>query len=149
MGDLNSGNGPPAIMQSKCLVCDKPVNPFFQPVQDNHRPDSPIHTSTYYDKRDDLQLHPPVSSTLPPQHGTGTHKLFSNRPSTSGPIGRTTIGSKLSKTIASSNDTNILKNSMEYLPPVMTTAAVGNNTATVSRFESFPLTLSDRFLLLG
>jgi hypothetical protein len=138
----SSSNGPPAIMQSKCLVCDKPVNPFFQQVNDS-RPDSPIHTSTYYDKRDDLQLHTP-SSTLPPQHhGARTSKLFSNRPATSGPIGRSTIGgggggggtSKLLKSATVNLETNILKHSMEYLPPVtMTTAAaaIGNNATTAS-----------------
>jgi hypothetical protein len=166
--DLSSQQGPPAIIHSKCLVCDKPVNPLAYQVpretsstppppqqQQYASPDSPPRnfSSAYYDKREDTQLYPSTTRPSSPAQQTKKQLFFVNRPSTSGPsIGRSQQGGKISKTQlqlhlqhqqSSNNEANILRNSMEYLPPVnttttTTTGGAGNNgSAVVSDLPSF------------
>ena len=120
---------PPAAMHSKCLVCDKPVNPIVPGVMTDSntnslsRSNSPTHiNSNGYDKKNDL------SST--------NNKLFTHRPTSSsngvlnipgtgkGGIGRAQSAKSIKSNAIS--ETNIMKNSMEYFPPVTN----GNNNLT-------------------
>lgn len=163
MTDLSSQQGPPAIIHSKCLVCDKPVNPLSYQLpretsspprqQQYASPDSPPRNSSsaYYDKRDDTQIYPPATRPSSPTQQTKKQLFFVNRPATSGPsIGRAQQGGKLSKTQLqlhqqqnANNEANILRTSMEYLPPVNTTT-----TATGSAGNNGPTAVTDHLLFL-
>jgi hypothetical protein len=84
----------------KCLVCDKPVNPSGE------RPDSPTwrganQQSVGYDKAEDAK-----------------GKLSNSRPATSGPLGRPSSTTRAGTGVRSTTEVNILRSTMEALPPV-------------------------------
>jgi len=99
IGDPSSGK---AAAMHKCLVCDKPVNPFG--VADG--PDSPSRSFNQvgYDKSEERSGSP--------------NKPSISRPATSGPAYGRPQSSKSTPTLRTNTEVNILRNSMESLPPV-------------------------------
>jgi hypothetical protein len=86
----------------KCLVCDKPVNPFQQTT---NRPNSP---TTYFDK---------TSAGSPPKQ---------QRPQTTSGLARSTSQQTYPEKMRQTAEMNILRNSMESLP-ALDDSRIGSN----------------------